>query len=76
MDKTIIYWKPFTVAELPDTPTKIVILINPSCERDFRWRLATDVWNGNSLLRHQEHRVSYFCPLNELTVPELPETSP
>ncbi len=76
MDKTIIYWRPFTAAELPKKMTKIVILIHPSCERDFGWRLATDFWTGDSLLRHQEQRVNYFCPLNELTVPKLPEISP
>lgn len=76
MDKTIIYWKPFTAAELPKKMTEIVILIHPSREWDLGWRLATDFWTGNHLLRHQEQRVNYFCPLNELTLPKLPEISP
>jgi hypothetical protein len=76
MDKTIICWRPFTPAELPLTPAEIVILIHPSLDSNSGWRLATDFWTGDELLSYQERRVNYFCLLNELTVPELPEMSP
>lgn len=63
-----IKWRRFKPSLLGKRKFEVVLLLKTYVE-NAKPHIFTDLWTGDCLLNYQEHRVDYFCPLNEINMP-------
>ena len=68
--ESVIKWRKFDAARLAKRRFEVVLLLRSYIE-SVSPSIYTDVWTGDCLLHHQEHRVDRFCPLDEINLPPV-----
>jgi len=69
--KTVIAWKRFDPAKMPKKDFKTLVLITPCAEDSQIYKFGYDKWDtGWGFHKYESWRVAFYCPVNELNLPE------